>query len=435
MLGTAAACLLAMAPAGAQAGATVIVVNVDPPGVGFNDTTPVSPVGGNPGTTLGEQRQIAFQLAADIWGSIVDSDVPIRVQGSFAPLSCSSGSAVLGQAGPIAIRANFFSAPIFDTWYPVALSNAIEGVDQSGGDDIQASFNGDIDGNNNCLNGVNWYYGLDNDPPGNDVDFFNTLMHELAHGLGFAGFANLETGSWAGMPFYPDIFGRFTYDTDLELAWDEMSSGQRATSATNDGDLVWTGPAVTQLAPQILGAGLGEGGFVRLYAPTSLRVGSSVYHWDTAVSPNALMEPFLTGSLAAGEDVDLTAAQLKDIGWVLVDSDGDLIPNVNDNCVLADNVDQANTDGDLFGDACDNCTLVPNGDQFDTDFDGYGNICDADLNNDGVVNFGDLALFKAAFLGTDPDADFNVDGSVNFGDLAILKASFLSPPGPSGVAP
>ncbi len=95
------------------------------------------------------------------------------------------------------------------------------------------------------------------------------------------------------------------------------------------------------------------------------------------------------------------------------------------------------TDADFVRDFMDNCTLDPNTDQNDTNADGYGNICDTDINNDGTTNFGDLALFKAAFFPNpyDPDADFNGDGFVNFGDLALLKFYFLTAPGPSGIAP
>ena len=68
------------------------------------------------------------------------------------------------------------------------------------------------------------------------------------------------------------------------------------------------------------------------------------------------------------------------------------------------------------------------------DGDGYGNPCDADLNNDGTVNFGDLALLKSQFLATgDLDADLDGDGTVTFGDLALLKSQFLSAPGPGAL--
>ena len=44
--------------------ASIVIVNTDPAGTGLNDPTPVAPVGGNTGTTLGQQRLIVFQQAA-----------------------------------------------------------------------------------------------------------------------------------------------------------------------------------------------------------------------------------------------------------------------------------------------------------------------------------------------------------------------------------
>ena len=93
------------------------------------------------------------------------------------------------------------------------------------------------------------------------------------------------------------------------------------------------------------------------------------------------------------------------------------------------------TDGDGIPDVRDNCLLVKNPLQTDTDGDGFGNACDADLNNDGIVNFADLALMKRVFFTSDPAADLNGDGVVNFSDLAILKAAFFKPPGPGAIWP
>ena len=106
----------------------------------------------------------------------------------------------------------------------------------------------------------------------------------------------------------------------------------------------------------------------------------------------------------------------------------------------------ADADGDGEPDTTDNCLAVANGplvpgiparSQRDTDADGYGNACDPDLNNDGIVNFADLALLKASFFrtGTGLAADLNGDGVVNFADLAILKSRFFGAPGPSALAP
>jgi hypothetical protein len=60
----------------------------------------------------------------------------------------------------------------------------------------------------------------------------------------------------------------------------------------------------------------------------------------------------------------------------------------------------AGTDADGVPDRSDICTVLANGDQRDTD--GDGNLCDPDLENDGIVNFSDLALLKRAFNGADP---------------------------------
>lgn len=63
--------------------------------------------------------------------------------------------------------------------------------------------------------------------------------------------------------------------------------------------------------------GADSGNHAQLYAPGTVAPGSTFSHFDTALTPNALMEPFITGSLRANVDVDLTPAQLHDIGWNL----------------------------------------------------------------------------------------------------------------------
>ncbi len=121
------------------------------------------------------------------------------------------------------------------------------------------------------------------------------------------------------------------------------------------------------------------------------------------------------------------------------DTDDDGIPDNEDPGITIPCADPADGDQDGVGTSCDNCTLVANTDQRDTDGDNFGNACDADLNGDCSVNFGDLALLKAAFFPKpyDEDADFNGDGFVNFGDLALMKSTFFSGnnpgPGPSGL--
>lgn len=459
----AAGALFAAAPA---MSAKFEIINIDPAGVGFNDPTPAAAVGGNTGTTIGEQRLNAYRRALDLWGSVLKSNVTIHVVGSFSafPPELCAGN-VLARAGAFQIFSNFPNAPKKDTWYGVALANALAGEDLAPGQlgpedgyvgaDILAQFNGGI-GAPACIPGSTWYYGLDNNAPPGTIDFLNTFMHEVAHGLGFANFITETDGLPPAYPDldYPDIYMRNTLDTELKKTWDKLTPEQIVTSASNTGNVVWAGKQVTRSADDFLGpwtglritapssiardletgnasfgppatvenfagevvlgtgtqdgsttgcgaitpavagkialvdrgvcsflikaqnaqaagasavlvannapgtAGMGgtdpnvtipalmisqeDGALikanlpgvqvgiivdptrlaganskhqVKLYAPATIALGSSISHFDTSAEPNLLMEPSITASLKAASNVDLTAQLFKDIGW------------------------------------------------------------------------------------------------------------------------
>ncbi len=74
------------------------------------------------------------------------------------------------------------------------------------------------------------------------------------------------------------------------------------------------------------------------------------------------------------------------------DTDGDTVPDNQDNCPFVFNIDQSDIDDDGVGDVCDNCPGTPNADQSDLDGDGVGDACDNcpdDLNPDQADNDGD----------------------------------------------
>ncbi|WP_306393928.1 PA domain-containing protein [Telluria beijingensis] len=237
---------------GAARAATIVIVNENAPGVGFNDPTPADPVGGNPGTTLGEQRLIAFQHAADLWEATLDSDVPIRIGASFVPLSCNITSAVLGAAGATEAWANFPGAPRTNTWYPGALAARLAGVDLTAPEDphISASFNSLLGLTPTCVPGLTFYLGLDNNA-GAQIDLVAVLLHEIAHGLGFQSFTSGDTGQT--LLGRPAIWDYYLLDNRSGRTWAQMTTAQRAASARAWRGLSWNGANVTAAVPGALG--------------------------------------------------------------------------------------------------------------------------------------------------------------------------------------
>lgn len=288
-------------------GATITIVNMDGPGEGFNDNTPAAPVGGNTGTTLGQQRLIAFRFAADIWASLLASPVEILIEARFDEQFCSPTSAVLGSAGPITVARDFPGAPQPNTFYPAALANALSGADQNASKaDVRATFNSGLD-RDNCLGTRGWYYGLDRNP-GNNNDFVAVLLHELGHGLGFISLVSPNGDLFMGRN---DIFSLYLARSGDEKTWGQMSSGERASSARSGNGLVWVGENLTSSSDDI-SVGVDGNGRVQLYAPGSYNSGSSVSHFNTNLSPNELMEPFYTGP---SHDIGHAYELFRDLGW------------------------------------------------------------------------------------------------------------------------
>ena len=301
--------LVAVASSAVHA-ATFSVINGDSAGEGFNDPTPVSPVGGNSGTTLGAQRLNAFQYAANIWGALLSSPVTIQVGATFSSLQCTATSAVLGSAGAVSVYRDFTGAPEPGTWYPSALANALHGSDLGQGtNDIQATFNGAI--GTTCPFPSVWYYGLDANPPAGQVDLVSVVVHELGHGLGFQTFMSLTSGAKLGG--FDDTFLRNLEDQGASPAdFPSMTNAQRVAATTDTGNLHWVGLNV-QAASGILTAGA-VGTQVRMYAPNPQQAGSSVSHWDTVLTPDQIMEPVYTGP---HHNPELEVPLFQDIGWTL----------------------------------------------------------------------------------------------------------------------
>jgi hypothetical protein len=309
------AALLLVTAAPAAIAATVTVVYVSP-GDGFDSAAAADPNSPAPGATLGAQRKASFEAAANFWGANLTSNVPIVVGAQMTPLFCTAGSAVLGSAGPESVIRDFTNTPRAATWFHIALANKIANVDHDPPDpDIGASFNSDIDNNNACLSGVNWYYDVvPGAPLPATISFFDVVLHEIGHGIGFSTFVNLSTGT--KLVGFDDIYMSFLEDHNLGVGtlWPPMSNAQRQASAIDGPNTHFTGPAVQAIVDTGCLTGGVNGGHAMAYAPNPLQSGSSISHWDTTMDRNGtseIMEPFAV----TGATFLLSFELLEDIGW------------------------------------------------------------------------------------------------------------------------
>ena len=279
---------------------------------GFNDRTVASPVGGNPGTTIGAQRRAVFERAADILEEKLHIPVDVRVRAEFNSLTCNASYGTLGWAGPEDIEYTLADR----TAIPHALYNQLIGEDKEPGYEITVEFNSRIDNNDSCLYDTNWYYGFD-EPTGYDISLLTTALHELMHGMGFLSLipGDGSYGAWwnDGSGNITELFDPFSVQlmdaTNGERLIDQTQL-QRQQTLRDDGNLVWGGALVNSYQDNFSDGF--NNGRAKIYAPSSYEQGSSSSHFDISMFPDETMEPSYT---VFDDDPGLAIAALIDIGW------------------------------------------------------------------------------------------------------------------------
>lgn len=287
----------------ASGAASFELVVADGPGEGLNDPTPFTPVGGNFGTTLGTARRILLaRMFAEV-GCRLQSGVPINVSVQFDPMECSTSSAVLASAGPWQAVRNFPGSVRVNTFYPVALANALAGVDLAPqSPDVFMTINSSL-GSPGCLPSSPWYLGFDSAGPSSSPDLFTTSMHELVHGLGFMTFSNASTGE----KFFgaDDVYiANLLALNGVPQNYSAMTDAGRAEANRSEPFLVWNGS-------NLLGT---YGAAAPLYAPASFLPGSSVSHLSNSLFPEELMRPFYNGPQ---HELGRALSVLADEGWMV----------------------------------------------------------------------------------------------------------------------
>ena len=247
----------------------------------------------------------AFEYAVGIWETLISTSVPIYVEARWERLN----SGTLGNCSANGFYVNFDGAPMADTYYPVAIVEKITGKEITGSanPDMTARFN----------SSVAWYYGTDLKTPGSKYDFISTVLHEIAHGLGITGFFNVNASTQTGYYGYgnklPSVFDR----------WVEDFSGSRITNQTlfknPSSDLYYKLISNQLYSGSPVAFGWNYESRPRLYAPSTYKDGSSIYHLNDISYPYGSVNALMTSSAGRGEAVHtpgpLTSGILADLGW------------------------------------------------------------------------------------------------------------------------
>ena len=223
---------LLLVPRLAAAQGSILVDFFAASGTGFADNTPATPVGGNPGITIGQQRIYVFLQAAAIWTQALKPANDIYMAAQFTPL----GPNVLGSAGPRFIWSNFPGAELPNTWYFDSLADHLTNGDLSPPTyDIQANFSTQFA----------FYLGFDGNEPAGQSDLLAVVLHEMGHGLNFANAVNETDGSipvpTGATTAFGDIYSQYTQDVTTGKTWNSMTAAERATSALNVRHVSWSG--------------------------------------------------------------------------------------------------------------------------------------------------------------------------------------------------
>ncbi len=286
------------------------------------DTTAATPVGGNPGTTRGEQRRNVMLRAASNLAQEMRSPVPISIDACWDNLGIGN-SVTLAQAGPKNILRDAASMEKKYTWYAGPPAARIAGTsfcrlanDDCSLAEIGATFNNQID-TPSALGSNGFYYGYEGSS-GSNVDFISIAMHEIAHGLGFLSLVALNDtqGDVPGSEFdgFDDAFSSNVawLDAGVLRPFHKLTDAQRMLAAVSGSNLKWSSTNAAASPANPLAPFAPPDNLIQLYAPSVIDNGSSVSHLNQIAYPGEMMRPFSSGTQRS---LSLGRAILDGVGW------------------------------------------------------------------------------------------------------------------------
>lgn len=304
----------------------------------WNDSSSVTAIGGNPGTTRGAQRRNAMLKAAELLAAQLQSPVPVIIDACWDNLG-TGNSITLAQAGPRFAFRDDDLPDVFPggespndfaflgqkyTWYAGTPAARLAGTSlcrmgfiSCDTADIRATFNNKVD-TISALGSRSFYYGFD--APSEDVqdiDFLTVAMHEITHGLGFVSFVDVDgLDGPPGSEFdgYDDIYSANVVwlDNGTVRPFNLLSDDGRVQAVTSNINLRWSG--VSAITSSFNPSNLlpVPDSLPRLYAPLTVEGGSTLSHFESSHHPDEMMKPSIS---IAQRDMRLGRAILDGVGW------------------------------------------------------------------------------------------------------------------------
>lgn len=276
-----------------EGGATFVVTYTDPQGTGFQHSAD------------GGRRRAALEGALRSWSKVLRADQPIRVTASMHDIDDGDNNpdtSILALASPTEFwLLENTAVPSALTWQ--MLGGRYENATDS---DITVEVNDQVD----------WDYSLNGTASGDRSSFIYTLMHEVAHGLGFIPSFDPETGKLLNDPI-PFKYDRFVNrgSSRTNRVMDHAAEEQKRDYNSND--LFFNGEHANAASQQ----SVRPLPMIKLYAPDPFEPGSSIGHVDQNLYEDVrtgLMTPYVGNGT---DKIDpLTLAIMKDLGYTLVDN-------------------------------------------------------------------------------------------------------------------
>jgi hypothetical protein len=272
-------------------GATFEVTYIDAEGAGFNEGA------------QGAIRRRAFETALGVWSKAIKAEQLIRVSASMNDIADGDNdpnTILLALAGP----SEFWLIDNKAVPSPLAWQQLGGRVDNAGPFDITV----------NVHSRAEWDYSLDGKLTTGKHSFVFTLLHELAHGLGFVDSFDIKSGKPLNDPFpFPyDLFvnrGSSSRNQLLNHTPEETIRDMKSR------DLFFNGDATSELSRSISSSTP----MAKLYAPEVHRPSSSISHFDQdtyAPFGTIVMTPVL---VVATDKLDgLTLSVMRDLGYQLM---------------------------------------------------------------------------------------------------------------------